>query len=141
MFWLLLAIVGIVLLWWHRTRQARATWLRSLDLVGKWELQTGESTADAQPQRSLTLSGTLAGGSYAARDGDIVQRGDWRLNGNTLTLAPTEGDSESSLLQRYELRLFGNGKIGIDGPGRQREIYVKREGNVIPLARQPKRRG
>ena len=27
----------------------------------------------------------------------------------------------------------------VDGPGREREIYIKREGNVVPLVRKPKR--
>ena len=142
MLWLLAAAVGVVvLLWWRSTKRMREKWLRRVNLVGKWELEARAGQNDALPKRSLTLSGTLARGSYVARDDDAVHRGEWRLSGNTLTLAPTEGDAESMTPQQYELRLFEAGKIGIDGAGRERETYVKREGNVIPLARRPKRRG
>ena len=75
-----------------------------------------------------------------ARDDDAVQRGEWRLSGRTLTLSPTEGGAQQSgAPTRYELRLFEAGRIGLDGPGREREVYSKRDGNVIPLLRRPKR--
>lgn len=141
MLWLVASVGVAVLLWWRRARQARDTWLRSLNLVGKWEL-VGQAGEDGPTRkRSLTLSGTLARGDYVARDDDAVHRGQWRLSGNTLTLVATEGEVESMAPRHYELRLFEAGKIGIDGADRSRETYLKRDGNVIPLARRPKQRG
>ena len=142
MLWLLAIAIGVfVLVWWRSARQARDAWLQSLNLVGKWELAPPADGSHPSAKRSLTLSGTLARGDYVARDDDAVHRGQWRLSGNTLTLAPTEGEVESMAPRQYELRLFETGKIGIDGADREREIYLKRDGNVIPLTRRPKRRG
>ena len=142
--WLLVLGVGALVFAWSRNaKRARDEWLRALNLLGKWEL---ESSADsASPSRSLTLTGALSAGKYVAHDGEgaatsAIERGEWRLSGHTLTLAATEGESAGDGPKRYDLRLFEAGRIGIDGPGRQREIYVKREGNVVPLVRGPKRR-
>lgn len=121
------AVVVVAFLWFSSARRARLNWVRSLDLVGQWDLDSSVdgSTGEA---RSLTLSGGPLSGPYVARDGDTIYRGTWRLAGVTLTLEPAGGRAA-----QYELRLFGVGRIGIDGPGRQREIYVKRDDNVIPF--------
>lgn len=141
MIWVLL-FSGLLLgwLWWRGASRARENWLLDLNLVGKWELET--SARDDSAQRSLTFSGDLAGGRYVARDGDAVHRGKWRLRGHLLMLEPIESESgDHPPAAQFELRLFAPGRIGLDGPGRKRETYRKREGNVIPLARRPRRRG
>ena len=121
------AFVVVAFLWLRSARRARLNWVRSLDLVGQWDLDSSAdgSTGEA---RSLTLSAGPQAGPYVARDGDSIYRGTWRLTGVTLTLEPAGGRAA-----QYELRLFGVGRIGIDGPGRQREVYVKRDDNVIPF--------
>ena len=137
--WLLLLGVGALLFAWSRSaRRARTEWLAALNLLGKWELEVRDDDAVPVP-RALTLTGTLSAGQYVARDGDVIERGEWRLSGHTLTLAATEGPHAGDGPKRYELRLFEAGRIGVDGPGREREIYIKREGNVVPLVRKPKR--
>lgn len=127
MFYLVaLGIVGVLLLRWVRaTKRARADWLRALNLIGRWERTPGAGNGEA---RSLTLAGNLDAGEYVAKDGDAVERGAWRLQGNTLTLAPDAGPDTT-----FDLRLFEPGKIGLDGPGRVREVYVRGSDNVIPL--------
>ena len=133
--WLLIGVSVLLVSFWMRSaRRKRLAWLRALNLLGKWELD-GQPADQSQQilRRTLTLSGELDGGTYVARDGDSIQRGDWRLRGHVLGLAATEGDAESTALVHYDLRLFDKGKIGLDGPGREREVYVKRESNVIPL--------
>ena len=133
-FWLFaIALALLVAFWVRASRRRRLEWLRALNLVGKWELDLPNAGADQAQRRSLTLSGDLDAGTYVARDGDAVQRGNWRLRGHTLTLEPTEGDGPLSAAASFDLRLFDKGKIGLDGPGREREVYVKRENNVIPL--------
>ena len=138
-FWLyVITVAGVTAFWMRGARRRRVEWLRSLNLVGKWELDAAPNNGSPTPsrptpRRGLTLSGDLAGGTYVARDGDVIQRGNWRLRGHTLHLEPTEGDGPVTTPASYELRLFDKGKIGLDGPGRTREVYVKRESNVIPL--------
>lgn len=126
----LLALAVLVILWLRSMRRARRDWMRSLDLIGHWDLDTSsESAGGASGEaRSLTLSGGPVSGPYVARDGDTLYRGRWRLGGNRLSLEPEGGRSA-----HYDLRAFGAGRIGIDGPGRQRETYVKRDDNVIPF--------
>lgn len=131
--WLLAVAIALLCLHWARkARRLRQQWLQSLNLVGRWEC-VGEQ------RRSLAMSGDLASGSYVAKDGDATHRGDWRLRGHTLTLQPKEGDVAAEGPLHYELRLFEVGRIGLDGPDRQREVYVKRSGNVVPLLRGPRR--
>ena len=141
MFWVLLLALGLMAwIWWRSVSRVRENWLHDLNLVGKWELEAPAGGNSAQ--RSLTLSGDLAAGRYVARDGDAVHRGRWRLSGHVLTLEPLESESgDHPDAAQFDLRLFEPGRIGLDGPGRKREIYRKREGNVIPLARRPRRRG
>lgn len=137
MLWLFVVVVAASAFAWLRMmRRARETWLRALDLVGKWELDAAGNGSEAV-LRTLTLSGSLTSGSYVARDGDAIHRGMWRLRGHILTLEPKEGRYDAAGPVQYDLRLFEVGRIGLDGPGREREIYVKREGNVI---RMPARR-
>ena len=132
-----IAIVLVVGLGLRSARRQREAWLRSLNLVGKWELDAPPGNADddgaPRQRRSITLSGELDGGTYVARDAEAVQRGNWRLRGRSLSLAPTEGEGAISTPANYDIRLFDKGKIGLDGPGRTREVYAKRDSNVIPL--------
>ena len=119
---LLLAIVVVAVSWIRMTRNTRRKWLAQLNLPGAWELQ------GAGPAVILELRGALAGGQYTISGGSASERGVWRLPGRALVLAP-EGGSEVV----YDLRMFDVGKIGIDGPGHERQIYVKRPDNVVPL--------
>ena len=79
--WLLLLGVGALVFAWSRSaRRARTEWLAALNLLGKWELEVrtddGEDGA-APPRRTLTMTGTLSSGQYVARDGDVIERGEW----------------------------------------------------------------
>lgn len=121
-----LGVVALVVLRWARaTKRARGEWLRALNLSGRWERQPGGGNGAA---RSLTFTGELAAGRYEAKDGEAVCRGDWRLRGHTLTLAPADGPATE-----FDLRLFKPGEIGLDGPGREREIYRRSSDNVVAL--------
>ena len=117
------ALVGIG--WMRAAKRARSEWLRQLNLVGRWERA---SVSGNGVVRSLTFKGDFASGEYMAEEGDTEERGTWRLRGHTLTLAPERGQPGD-----FDLRLFANAKIGLDGPGREREIYLRTSDNVIPL--------
>lgn len=128
---LALLAVGLALgyAWVRGVRRTRLAWLRQLNLVGSWERVPG----DGEGARSLVLVGGLAAGDYVAKRGRgagavAEERGAWRLRGHTLVLTPGHADP-----RHFELRQFGPGKIGLDGPGRAREIYVRASDNVVPL--------
>lgn len=114
--------VGVVL-WTRAIRQNRRRWLERLDLPGTWLWQDADG--------ELELGGGLDAGAYRIRDGEREEQGEWRLEGHSLILEPGSGQPPAAL----DLRLFKEGTIGIHGPGRERRIYVKKRGNVIPLRR------
>lgn len=120
---LIVAVAAACAVWVYGNRRLRVRWLERLELPGSWvwEAHDGE----------LELEGALDSGRYRLRDGDREERGEWRLQGHELQLRPAAGPPSA-----LDLRLFTQGKIGLHGPGRERRIYVKRRGNVVPLRRQ-----
>lgn len=118
---LLLAVAAAVYLWIRQARISRQRWLARLALPGVWSSETEEGEA------TIEFQGEPDHGSYVETHRRTTERGRWRIEGNRLCLSGN-GDERS-----YELRLFADGSIGIDGPGRERRIYVRRRNNVIPL--------
>ena len=119
---LVIAAAALAFFWIRGTRRNRVQWLTRLDLPGIWERE-GE-------WGRLEISGELDRGTYRFSDGGsgADESGRWLLEGHTLVLTPENGDSDD-----YDLRLFQEGKIGIDGPRRERRIYQKVPSNVVPL--------
>jgi hypothetical protein len=118
---LLAIIVGAAFMWVKRTRAARERWLSKLALPGVWQCDAPNGPW------VLEFAGEASSGRYIERSGRATERGSWRLLGNAIEL-----ESESGT-RTYDLRLFDNGSIGIDGPGRERRIYVRQRSNVVPL--------
>jgi hypothetical protein len=113
----------LAFVWVRGTRRNRARWLSRLDLPGVWEREGDWGR--------LELSGELDHGRYRfieGRGSAPDEAGTWRLQGHTLRLRAEDGSSAD-----YDLRLFDQGKIGIDGPRRERRIYQKSRSNVVPL--------
>lgn len=123
--WSLLLVVLAVFLaagWARSVRAGRLQWLERLSLPGTWRCD--------DPGTTLELHGTHARGDYVETSSTSVERGEWELHGHTLTLLVSRGPARD-----YELRLFGDGEIGIDGPDRERRVYRKQQSNVVPLRR------
>ena len=119
---LLVAIIAYAaFMWVKRTRAARERWISKLALLGVWQ-----SDAPNGPW-VLEFVGDPTLGRYIERSGRATERGSWRLVGNAIELESENGT------RTYDLRLFENGSIGIDGPGRERRVYVRQRSNVIPL--------
>ncbi len=125
-----IAIACTTVLWVKGARKNRQRWLARLDLPGTWRWRPSDS-AESEVQGSLELSGGLSSGAYRLVEADVEEAGNWALEGHTLLLSPTGAASTG----HYEIRFFDEGKIGIDGPGRERRIYVKERTNVVPLRR------
>jgi hypothetical protein len=120
-FMLLVIVIGVAALWVRRTRVARDRWIARLALPGVWQCDAPNGPW------ILEFAGDLTSGRYIERSGRATERGRWRLIGNSIEL-----DAETTK-QVYQLRLFENGSIGVDGPGRERRIYVRQKSNVVPL--------
>jgi hypothetical protein len=118
---LLVIIVSAAFMWVKRTRAARERWLSKLALPGVWQCDAPNGPW------VLEFAGEASSGRYIERSGRATERGSWRLVGNAIEL-----ESESGT-RTYDLRLFDNGSIGIDGPGRERRIYIRQRSNVVPL--------
>lgn len=122
-----LAVLGI---WLMRARAGRRRWLAELHLPGIWDLK------DAGTPTVLEFSGAAEEGHYLARSGKDEEEGAWRIAGRSLVLVPEVSAPEQDPQPvEYELRVFGPGSIGIHGPGRERQVYLRRGDNVVPIHR------
>lgn len=117
-----IAVTALVVVWVRGTRRNRLRWLTRLDLPGIWEREGDWGR--------LELSGELDGGRFRIADGDGAEErsGTWRLEGSSLVF-----EDEQAQRVECDLRLFQEGKIGIDGPTLERRIYHKVPSNVVPL--------
>ena len=121
----LVAAVAIVAFFWVRGAQrSRLSWLKRLDLPGTWYSE------DTGTRVTLELNGSLSGGNYVETANERTETGSWRLIGDTLSFTSAGGTSDC------DLRLFDAGRIGVDGPGRERRIYERQQNNVVPLRRE-----
>ncbi|MFW6093810.1 MAG: hypothetical protein ACODAC_07540 [Pseudomonadota bacterium] len=119
---LVIGVTAICVLWVRGNRLNRRRWLERLDLPGMWMREDHDGV--------IELAGGLERGRYRLRDETEEEQGEWHLEGHDLVLEPRAGARS-----RLDLRLFTEGRIGVHGPGRERRIYVKKKGNVVPLRR------
>ena len=124
----LVIVVALVAFTWARgAHRNRLRWLERLDLPGTWYSGNPGGSGGSV---TLELSGSLNGGAYVETAGERTEAGTWRLMGHTLSFTSSGGTCEC------DLRLFEAGRIGVDGPGRERRIYERRQDNVVPLRRE-----
>ena len=117
------AVAILVVFWVQGARRNRLRWLQRLDLPGIWQWDDEKGT--------LELSGELHAGSYRFREPQADEQGTWELRGHELLLTSNLDKTPRA----YELRFFDSGRIGLDGPGRARRVYVKEPSNIVPLRR------
>jgi len=120
-FLLLLMIASAAYFWIRSVRAGRGRWIARLSLPGVWSCDTVDGPS------VLEFSGESDRGTYLEQSPRATERGRWHLSGSGVIFESERG------ARRYELRLFDNGSIGIDGPERQRRIYVRQRNNVVPL--------
>ena len=113
------AVAVIAFIWLRGAQRNRLAWLKKLNLPGQWRCDAG----------LLTLEGDLDSGRYRLQEGTGREQGRWSLNGNKLKLAPDSGEKS----KRLDLRYFGPGEMGLDGPGLRARIYQRETDNVVPL--------
>ncbi len=116
---LLAAVAAVAFIWLRGVRRNRLAWLKKLNLPGLWRSDTG----------TLTLAGDMDGGQYRLAEGTRREQGRWTLDGNQLRLEPASDQPP----KRLDLRYFGPGEIGLDGPELRARIYRREADNVVPL--------
>lgn len=116
---LVAAVAAIAFIWLRGAQRNRLAWLKKLNLPGQWRSDSGV----------LTLEGDTDGGQYRLVEGTRREQGQWSLNGNQMKLAPASDEKP----KRLDLRYFGPGEIGLDGPGLRARIYRRETDNVVPL--------
>ena len=114
-----IAVSVVAVVWIRGVRRNRLTWLKKLNLPGRWRSEDGE----------LALEGELNGGRYRLRDGSREDSGRWLLEGNDLLLM----SDKAADTRRHDLRFFAPGKIGIDGPGLPQRVYERVPDHIVPL--------
>ena len=122
-FLVLVTVTAVCVVWVRAARRSRHQWLTRLSLPGRWQWRDHEGV--------LELKGDLDSGHYRFLEPAGEEAGQWSLHGHEMVLEPHDGESPT----RLDLRLFEDGVIGLDGPGRERRVYVKQRSNVIPLQR------
>jgi len=110
--------------WVKNARMQRERWLSRLALPGVWVCRLPDKATTR-----LEFSGTTHEGRYAEYEGDDIIEGNWRLEAHTLTLERAVGGFP------LELRMFEEGKIGLDRPDGTQRIYFKKQtgNNVVEM--------
>jgi hypothetical protein len=101
-------------------RKARARWLQDLSLPGHWVSQRDGS--------HLSLSGSFDSGQFVRQGERSNDRGDWRYQGDTLTL---NGERQHS----FAVQMFQPGVISLTAEDGTAELFHKQSNNVVSLAK------
>ena len=120
---ILSAVAIIILLVLRSIRGSRQQWLQQVNLPGIWELEDEEAETEV-----LEFFGELDHGSFRTKKGNKAKMGSWYLSPKSLFLVE-ENDTD----HEYVLRYFPEGRIGLDGPDRPRQIFSKRGAKIISL--------
>lgn len=123
----LLVVVVVIAAWVNHTRDARRQWIKDLDLMGTWDLDTSESD---DPTTCFRFTGNLDKGDFVLESSGEKTIGTWKLAGTSLVLNTEEAGD-----RQYEIRYFGTGTIGLSGTDRERQVFNKRVENIVPLRR------
>ncbi|HAL41735.1 MAG TPA: hypothetical protein DCP57_04755 [Gammaproteobacteria bacterium] len=118
-----LLVVVLVVAYIRINQRQRQRWLTTLDLPGRWLIQ---SEGDGY----LELAGELDGGSYRLTDQGRTVEGRWRYRGGNLELIDSEGTET-----RLSLNFFRAGIIGLTATEGQSKLYHKETSNVVPLGK------
>lgn len=122
-FFVVAAVAVVVFFWVKATRQARRDWLKKVELPGRWLAEDG----DADYRAELSLQGGLDAGEFLLQRDGQSWRGQWRLQGHTLTLS---GEGRE---QTLDLHFFSPGSIGLEDEQGKRRLYNKLADNVVQL--------
>ena len=113
----------IVIIYVRSNKRAKQQWLTTLDLPGRWVMQTAEGY--------LQLQGGLSEGTFAMQaEGDDepqVRTGKWHFSGNLLVLSTQTGQ------RSFKVNFFRAGVLSLEDPDGTATLYHKAASNVVPI--------
>ena len=120
---LTILVTLIVIIYVRSNKRAKQQWLTTLDLPGRWVMQTADGY--------LQLQGGLSEGSFTmqAKDSDEQQErsGNWHFSGNFLVLSTLTGR------RSFKINFFRAGVLSLEDPDGTAMLYHKAATNVVPI--------
>ncbi len=120
---LTILVTLIVIIYVRSNKRAKQQWLTTLDLPGRWVMQTAEGY--------LQLHGGLSKGTFTmqAQDDDEqqVRTGNWYFSGNQLVLSTQSGQ------RSFKVNFFRAGVLSLEDPDGTAMLYHKAATNVVPI--------
>jgi hypothetical protein len=115
-----LLVAGLVVVYLRSNSKARANWLQNLSLPGHWVSQRDGS--------HLSLAGSFDSGEFVRQGETSNDSGDWRYQGERLTLNGTHQHS-------FIVQMFQPGVISLTAEDGKAELFHKQSDNVVSLAK------
>ena len=113
----------IVIIYVRSNKRAKQQWLTTLDLPGRWVMQTAEGY--------LQLQGGLSEGTFTMQvEGDDepqARTGNWHFSGNLLVLSSQTGQ------RSFKVNFFRAGVLSLEDPDGTAMLYHKAATNVVPI--------
>ena len=120
---ILTILVALIVIFYVRSnKRAKQQWLTTLDLPGRWVMQTHNGF--------LQLEGGLSEGKFTLRmedDAQQVRAGNWHFSGNSLVLSTQTGQ------RSYKVNFFRAGVLSLEEPDGTAMLYHKAASNVVPI--------
>ena len=119
---LTILVTLVVIIYVRSNKRAKQQWLTTLDLPGRWVMQTAEGY--------LQLQGGLSEGTFtmqAEEDLQQVRAGSWHFSGNLLVLSTQTGQ------RSFKVNFFRAGVLSLEDPDGTAMLYHKAASNVVPI--------
>ena len=119
---LTILVTLVVIIYVRSNKRAKQQWLTTIDLPGRWVMQTAEGY--------LQLQGGLGEGTFTMQseeDQQQVRSGNWHFSGNFLVLSTQTGQ------RSFKVNFFRAGVLSLEDPDGTAMLYHKSATNVVPI--------
>lgn len=120
---LTILVTLVVIIYVRSNKRAKQRWLTTLDLPGRWVMQTAEGY--------LQLNGGLSQGTFTLhaeeRAGQQVRTGSWYFASDQLVLSTQTGQ------RSFKVNFFRAGVLSLEEADGTAMLYHKAATNVVPI--------